>query len=418
MKKCVFTICAKNYLAQALTLKESCLKHNQDIDFYIFLADRADDENLPDSLELLDSSWIPNWEQMAFKYNVIEFSTSIKPFCFNKLFGQGYDKVIYLDPDIYVVNSLSDIYDFLNEKSIVLSPHYCNIEENYTGSVPEEELLFVGIYNLGFGAIKNDIVGNKIVRWWKNRLENKCYADKIDALHVDQRWMDFVPGFFPDDTYITHHSGINPAIWNLHERELLIEKDRYYIKDIVKKEVFPLLFFHFSGFDPFNEVVLNRRHPKYNTTVFPSYIPLIKEYVAAEYRNGYDLYSKMLYSFNTFEDGEPIMPIHRRLFRVLLNDGFDIKKPFDSKGELKELFRTNKLISKEQTNSFTGMKEEEKKQKGKAISVFSSFFKVIKKIIGIRYYMLLMMFLNKFSRLESQIILISEESKKQRLSKK
>lgn len=410
MKNTIFTICAKNYLAQALTLKESCLRHNPEVDFYLFLADEADVENLPkDSLELLDESWIPNWRQMAFKYNVIEFSTSIKPFCFNKLFKKGYDKVIYLDPDIYVTNSLQPIFDFLESKSIVLSPHYCNIEENYTGSVPEEELLFVGIYNLGFGAIKNNAIGNKIIRWWMNRLENKCYADKIDALHVDQRWMDFIPGFFPNDVYITQHPGINPAIWNLHERELIVEAGNYYIKDLISTNIFPLLFFHFSGFDPFREEVLNRRHPKYNTEIFPSYIPLIREYKEAEYKNGYKLYSKMQYSFNAFDDGENILPIHRRLYRIfdLEMEGSD--NPFSVKNKFYHILKKNRLLSNRKTHSFISLTDEERKKKGRVEKLLVFCFKLLKRIIGIRFYGSFVLFLHQFTRFENQIFLIKDK---------
>ena len=42
--KCIFTICSKNYLAQALTLKESIKKHEPSVDFYIFLADLPCDD--------------------------------------------------------------------------------------------------------------------------------------------------------------------------------------------------------------------------------------------------------------------------------------------------------------------------------------------------------------------------------------
>lgn len=317
-KNVAFTICAKNYLAQAFTLKKSFQLQNPNCDFYIFLSDNSDGlSNEIDEIILLNDTWITNWKQMAFKYNVIEFSTSIKPFCFKKLFEQNYERVMYLDPDIYVTNPLDEIFSFLEGKSIVLTPHYCNIQTEYTGSITEEEILFVGIYNLGFTAIKNDDIGNKIVDWWMNRLAEKCYADKYDALHVDQKWMDFVPAFFPNDTLITHHLGINPAIWNLHERELIVNENmQYQIRDILSKEVYSLLFFHFSGFDPYNPKLINRRHPKYNTDVYPSYIPLFAEYIKSVYENGYDKYSKLSYSFNTFEEGENILPLFRRLFRI------------------------------------------------------------------------------------------------------
>ena len=407
-KNVVFTICAKNYLAQALTLKKSFKNQNPNCDFFLFLSD--DSDGLADEVNdiiLLNDHWISDWKQMAFKYNVIEFSTSIKPFCFKKLFDQNYSKVIYLDPDTYVTNPLDEIFNFLDKKSIVLTPHYCNIQTEYTGSITEEEILFVGIYNLGFTAIKNDITGSKIVNWWMNRLSNKCYADKFDALHVDQKWMDFIPAFFPNDTLITHHLGVNPAIWNLHERELIIsENNQYQIRDTSSQEVFPLLFFHFSGFDPFNPKLINRRHPKYNTDIYPSYIPLFGEYVKGVYDNGYDRYSHMLYSFNSFEDGENILPLYRRLYRAFESE-FTEQNPF-KKGTLffNELKKA-KLLTGLKTSKVTIYTNNERNKKGIFIKLIIGSFKILKKIIGIRYYYSLLVFLNDFTRFEKQGFLLN-----------
>ena len=410
MKKNVaFTICAKNYLAHALTLKKSFHKYNLDCDFFIFLSDDPIGlESELGEIVLLDDSWLPNWEKMAFKYNVIEFSTSIKPFCFKKLFLHNYEKVIYLDPDIYVNSPLDEIFNFLDKKSIVLTPHYCNIQTEYTGSITEEEILFVGIYNFGFGAIKNDVVGGKIVEWWMNRLANKCYADKIDALHVDQKWIDFIPSFFPNDTYITHHMGINPAIWNLHERELIIENEQYLIRNIQSKENFPLLFFHFSGFDPYNPKLINRRHPKFNTDTYPSFIPLFKEYIHEIYTNEYDKYSKMAYSYNSFEDGESLLPLHRRLYRVF-EDKYIEKNPFSHKEAFYKILRKNKLLSGVKSNSFSIFTEDDRNKRSTIQKLFVFMFSMFKSIIGIRYYFSLISFLNNFTRLENQSFLIKKD---------
>lgn len=409
MLNAAFTICAKNYLAQAFTLKKSFLKENPNSDFFIFLSDDLSDVNNENNdIVLLDDSWIPNWKQMAFKYNVIEFSTSIKPFCFNKLFKQNYSKVIYVDPDIYITNSLDEIFGFLDNKSIILTPHYCNIQTDYTGSVTEEEILFVGIYNLGFVAIKNDSTGIQIINWWMNRLANKCYADKIDALHVDQKWIDFIPAFFPNDVLITHHLGINPAIWNLHERELIVNADQQYvIKSNVTNEVFPLLFFHFSGFDPFSPKLINRRHPKYNTDVYPSYIPLFDEYVKGIYENGYDNYTKMPYYFNSFENGENILPLYRRLYRVLEKE-YTEPDPFSKNGSFFNKLKDNKLLSGIKSNDFSIYTDRDRNKKGSFEKVIITLFKILKKIIGIRYYYSLIVFLNNFTRLEKQDFLINK----------
>lgn len=411
MRTAVFTICAKNYLAQATTLRESALKHNPDTDFYLFLSDMKDTDEIPDYVLALDDTWIPSWRKMAFKYNVIEFSTSIKPFCIAKLFNEGYDKVIYLDPDIYVTRSLSPIYKMLDEKSVVLSPHYCNIQTDYTGAVSEEELLWVGIYNLGFGAFRNNNIGNEIVEWWCNRLEHKCYADHKDGLHVDQKWMDFIPCFFPNDVEITHHPGINPAIWNLHERELLLsDNGEYLIKDLGTGEVFPLLFFHFSGFDPFRKEVLNRRHPKYGVDNFPSFKPLIDEYVEAEYRNGYDVYSKLTYSFNSFENGENIMPLHRRIYRSIEKEIED-DNPFAVTSKIYGLLDESKLLSGIKSAGFKVFTAEESGKKGRFISLLKVALRVLKRIVGIRYYVAFLNNMNDLIRYEEQVFIIGNKRK-------
>ena len=405
----IFTICAKNYLAQALTLRESVLKHNPDVDMFIFLADEETTEVKELDLIALDDSWIPNWRNMAFKYNVIEFATSIKPFCFKKLFDQNYEKVIYLDPDIYVTDNLGHIYDSLEKYSMVITPHYNHIETHYTGAVTEEELLFVGIYNLGFAAIKNNNIGQQIAEWWQNRLFDKCYADKEDALHVDQKWIDFLPGFFPNDILISHHPGINIAIWNLHERELKIQDNKYVIEDLRTKELFPLLFFHFSGFDPYNKTVINRRHPRFNIDIFPSFIPIINSYSDIVYRNKYDFFCKLKYSFNIFKNGDVIIPLHRRLYRLYTEANRDVIDPFDSQNRFYKLLKSKRLILKENTADYNlGIKKDNNTDISRIDQIFNFLVKLFIFIFGIKRYFFLIKYVRMKTRLESQDFLIDK----------
>jgi len=401
--KAIFTICSKNYIAQALTLKESAIKHNPDVDFYIFLSDLNDIQVLPCDLVLLNNEWITDWQQMAFKYNVIEFSTSIKPFCYRKLFQQGYQKVIYLDPDVYVTSSLNPIFENLNYKSVILTPHYNHIQEKYSGAVTEEELLFVGIYNLGFCAIKKSDIGNKIINWWVDRLSHSCYGDKWDGLHVDQKWMEFIPAFFPEDVLISHHPGINCAIWNLHERELIIDNNEsYLIRDLVSGEVVKLIFFHFSGFDPFCDNVINRRHPKFNVATFPSLKPIIKEYIEVEYRNSYDKFSKLTYSFDNFSNGDPILPLHRRIYRASINQ-FNTKNPFDVGSDFYKSLQESSLLIKDRAINYNlGISKHVKFDTGRMDKLFKLFAIFLKSIIGVKYYYILISYLAKFVRLENQ----------------
>lgn len=394
---CAFTICAKNYLAQALTLKESFVKHNPSLNFYIFLADKIDGVEDVDGVVALDKSWILDWVNMAFKYDVIEFNTSIKPFCFGKLFKEGFEKVIYLDPDIFVTRPLNFIYECLNDKSVVLTPHYCDIEEHFDGAVSEETFNKVGIYNLGFCALKNDKVGQEIAKWWQNRLQYKCYSQSSEGLFVDQKWMDYIPGFFPDATCVSSHHGMNVAIWNLHERELFIDdKQGYMIRRKKTGDEFPLLFFHFSGFDPFETTVINRRHPQFNVTTYPSFKPIIEEYRERVYANGYDRFSKMNYGFNHYSDGGVIAPLQRRMFRVYLNEHKVEFNPFEINTPFYKILKNSRLLLKASTkqNGFASYTKEEK-NKGKKLEdkVVKPMLRLALRVLGAeRYAMLIRLF--------------------------
>ena len=56
--------------------------------------------------------------------------------------------------------------------------------------------------------------------------------------------MNLAPVFF-DGVHVLHHPGCNVAYWNLHERSLTVTGESYRVN-----EVAPLVFFHFSAYDP------------------------------------------------------------------------------------------------------------------------------------------------------------------------
>lgn len=407
----IFTICAKNYMAQALTLRESALRYNEE-DFYIFLADDIQDLVI-DGLIGLSEDWLPNWIQMAFKYDVIEFNTSIKPFCIKKLMDMGYRKIIYLDPDIYVTDKLNYVWEHLENYAIQLTPHYCDCVEHFNGAVDEETFMCAGIFNLGFCAIKNNDVGKEIVGWWMNRLMMKCYSDRPKGMFVDQKWMDFVPAFFSESVHISHHLGMNVAIWNLHERTLELHGKDYYIYRKRTGEVFPLLFFHFSGFDPFDKQTINRRHPQYNTNTYPSFKPIIEEYRHLIYQNGYDKYKIMPYAFDTFDDGEPVMPLQRRIYREYIERGGNtiVENPFAKKTVFyHRLSKNGIIVSKNKKNKEIVQITIKDKNRGfaKEKKYIWPLLRVLIKCIGIKHYSMLIRYAALLSRKEYHYFLISD----------
>ena len=346
MKKAVaFTICAKNYLAQALTLRASFLRNNPDIDFYLFLSDSPPDEELHAVIPV-DDSIVPNCKSLAFKYNVIEFSTCVKPFCIDCLFNRGYDIVMYIDPDVYVYDRLDSLIDALASYSIVLTPHRIAMLAHEEGLVSNVQIAQNGVYNLGFAALKNDGVGRKIVDWWKERLIQACYLEFSEGLATDQKWMDCIPGYFPRETLISHDAGLNVAIWNLVEREIVLKDGRPYVKNKETNEEFVLKFFHFSGCSPHKIerlLAIIREKDKSNRGPFAI---LASEYLKQVSANGYSRYSKMTYAYDAFEDGTLILPINRRLYRVNEAEWAKDPDPFLCSGSVYSIFKKSGLLSK------------------------------------------------------------------------
>lgn len=343
----IFTICAKNYLAQALTLRNSLIKYENTI-FWIFLADSpAEAEELPNIVTLSDS-WLPNWQEMAFKYDIVEFATSIKPFCIKKLFEDGYTKVMYLDPDMYVTSNLSYVWNILDSKSIVLTPHFLDSTSSQVRAVSENEVRMSGIFNLGFIGVCNDRAGNELISWWCDKLSNYCYDEQDAGFFVDQRWMDYSPALFSDVLCIPRHYGMNVAIWNIHERILINDNGNYRILSNKTGGLYDLLFFHFSGFDPHDTYHIDSKRSAFGISDFDSYCVLINEYRSALLNNGYDRYRKIAYYFNTFSNGEYILNINRKFYTKLLEDGIvnNSEKPFDAHSSVYSFMKQERLLSK------------------------------------------------------------------------
>ena len=407
-RKSIFTICSKNYLAQALTLKESVLKYEHDVDFFIFLADNVTDEIKDVDVVPLDEQWIPDWKEMAFKYDVIEFNTSIKPFCFEKLFHDGYEKVIYLDPDMFVVDKLTYIWESLDSYSIILTPHISNLETGDDGILNEEELLNSGTFNLGFAAIKNTSWGEKIVNWWCDKLEDGCLFSK--TYFFDQKWMNLIPGYCPNELMVSRHFGLDVAYWNLHERELIYRNDKYFVKDINTGEEYPLLIYHFSGFDPFRDNVISHHYPKYNIKDYPSFKPIIQEYKTLEYKNGYEFFSNLKYAFNEYDNGCVILKLHRRLYWATL-DEFRGEDPFSSNGcfyknmEVSNLLSKSKNVSKSKNTRLTSADRTSK------LRLMRPFAKFLIHIIGVEKFSLLLDRLGTACEMEAQTYLMQEMKK-------
>jgi hypothetical protein len=334
MKNCAFTICSKSYIALALSLEQSFLKYHNDINFFIVIADYIDN-SFDLSSNILEAKNIisvdnDTFEQMSFKYNITEFCTSIKPFCFEYFFNNNFDFVSYLDPDILFFSKFNELY--FQEYSIYLTPHILTIEEKYSGDVPENNILMSGTYNCGFIAIRNDNNGKKIISWWKNRLINNAFMDSANGIYTDQKCIEYIPSFIElKYIFIIRNLGCNISYWNYYERKLITEDEKYYISSrIDSANKYLLCFSHFSGFNYLkllNGIIENKyiSIEKYNDI-----IPLIENYSEILRKNNHSNYGLLKNNFNNYDNGISVLDIHRKIFKRLLQNNIIYKSPFST----------------------------------------------------------------------------------------
>ncbi|HXN50212.1 MAG TPA: hypothetical protein VN893_26420, partial [Bryobacteraceae bacterium] len=165
----IFTIIAKNYLAYARVLMRSAAKFHPDWRRFVILVDRVDGYFDPaaEDFEIVLSSDlpIPRSRWFHFKYSVMELSTAVKPYAFEYLFGaHGFDRIVYLDPDIELYWPLDKVVSALDTANIALTPHLTGaLDDDRRPS--EIDILRAGAYNLGFIGISRTPESSAFLAW-------------------------------------------------------------------------------------------------------------------------------------------------------------------------------------------------------------------------------------------------------------
>jgi hypothetical protein len=255
-----FTSATFTYLDRARVLCETLRHFHPDWTLWLCLAD----EEPPgfdfdpsgeqfDHVVRLNELKIPDRAQWIFDHDVVELCTAVKGQMLCKLLDEGAEKVVYLDPDIALLNDLSPIALLLDRWNVVLTPHQLEpdlepsaILDNEIGSLKH------GIYNLGFLAVAGTVEGRRFAQWWRDRLQTFCFDDVPKGLFTDQRWCDHVPVFF-DGVHILRDAGCNVASWNLSRRPITIEED-----GTIRAAGQRLRFFHFTKVTHVGEIMLER----------------------------------------------------------------------------------------------------------------------------------------------------------------
>ena len=309
------TIIARNYLPAARVLATSFLSHHPAGRIFVLVLDdplgELDDDTEPfEVLHLADLEIEPSeLHYMAACYSVTEFATAVKPWLLQALLRRGTPSVLYLDPDIQVFHALDELSHLTEANGIVLTPHVTAPMPRDQKMTSETSILASGIYNLGFIGVGHD--AGPFLQFWMHRLRRECIVDPGNMRHVDQRWIDFVPGIF--DCLIHRDPTCNVAYWNLDHRDLRFNGQFYEIDGS------PLKFFHFSGYSPETPYLLSKYQTMENPRILLSERPVVRricdEYADSLRSNGFGIDGTQPYGLDRMANGVTFDPIIRELYR-------------------------------------------------------------------------------------------------------
>lgn len=387
----IFTISSNNYFAFAKTFLESVRRfHPSGVDLYFFLADEVAPQiskggfsfNVVEAKEL----HIESLAKMAFKYNIMEFNTAIKPFCFKYIFERGYKKAVYFDPDIFVFNPLDCLFSALDSNSILLTPHITEpLPEGDVLAPSEQEYLRAGTYNLGFIGVSARQNGLRFTDWWSERCANQCFSEVETGLFVDQKWVNLAPGLF-SEVLISRDKGLNMAYWNLHERTLSPNLT-------VNGEV-PLVFYHFSGIDISDPSGISKYQTRFSLKARPDLGEIFKNYCAAVLANGHQEYRELPYAYSTYSNGYTIGDFARRHYSIAHQRFPD---PFRTgAGTYYEYLTRNGLL---ESPAFI---RDVSKNYSRHKTLFNKMLKLLCRFIGVERYKNLLIYMRKISTIRNQ----------------
>jgi glycosyltransferase involved in cell wall biosynthesis/SAM-dependent methyltransferase len=315
----ICTIIAKNYVAHARVLAESFRAADPEGTCSVLVIDDfegyLDPAQEPFEIVAIDQIGLPDLERMAASYDVVEFSTAVKPWLMRYLLEQpGVEALTYLDPDILIAGPLQEVDRQAREREVVLTPHFTAPLPRDGLKPSDEDILIAGTYNLGFIALGAGETASALLDWWSERLERHCVIDPESGHFVDQRWIDLVPGLWPGLS-ILRDPGLNVAYWNLPARRFERDDDGRYLVDGE-----PLCFFHFSGFDPLRPGELSRHQNRVDVSRSDALSEICAEYAAALLDHGYEEAKAWPYGWNLLPNGVRLDGPARRLHRQAVEE--------------------------------------------------------------------------------------------------
>lgn len=218
----VCTITTLSHLPHTFAMCASLSALSPEVSLFVLVTDMPDVSSLKLentmflSLNNIKDAYLAKSLIKKYSHDKDRLRWVLKPvFIHYLLSSQSCRKVLYVDNDIHFFKGISFLFDELEEKNVLLCPHW----RVNKPSVNKNWFLVNftdGFYNAGMVGANTS--GLKAMAWWAEACQFKCAKIYRKGIFDDQKYLDFIPVIF-EKTGIISHRGCNVAFWNMIENE-------------------------------------------------------------------------------------------------------------------------------------------------------------------------------------------------------
>jgi len=325
----VATVAGTEFLARARVLAHSFAKWHPELPLVLLYTGRAprfEGTTLHPFTEVvpIDALGLPDLTPRAFRCSSMELAILAKELILSHLLDRGFDRALYLDADLLLLERLDGLLARLEACDLLLTPHHCAPLEGPDRIAREVAVLRAGTINGGVCGVRRGEPAQAFLGWWRERMRLHGVRRPEAGLHHDQRWLD-LGRCFVERVGIVRDPGINVAYWNLPERPIAASDGRFTAAGS------PLRLYHFSGFDPRAPDRLSRHAPSVPTSALGPGAAFARDYAEAVLTA--ERAGPWSTDWDRFDDGTPIPKIARALYRGLGDDVGRFGDPFRTEGD-------------------------------------------------------------------------------------
>ena len=242
---CFCTIITADYFFYAKTIVDSLKSFSKDVKIHVLIVNEFEGVLSYDGTEVNSlTDLMVNFNE---DYALIEhyeddrasnLRWALKPlFLKFLLLEKGYDKVIFVDPDLYFHNDPSFLFHSLGDSDVIITPHWRSKDPTKDAS-NFNSLFTEGLFNAGFFGCNSKSIN--ILDWWLGVCSYKM--EKQDGFYVDQAYLNLMPIYFSEQVKIIEHKGCNVSNWNMIECKRTPTENSVLINN-----KYPIVFIHYTN---------------------------------------------------------------------------------------------------------------------------------------------------------------------------